>query len=277
METLDCRVVREQLLSEIKDKIVDVDKKIEIAVISIGDDAVNDIYIKQKEKMFSSLGIGFRDIRLSSNVEELEILKVIDELNNDRSVFGIMIELPIIGDFDRDKIINRIDYRKDVDGLTKNNRDKLLKNKDCIISSTVEAILEIFKYYNVKLINKEIVIVGNGILVGKPLSIIFRNMDLDFVICDSKTEDIGDKIKNADIIVSCVGKKNVITSDMLNDGQFIIDVGVSVFEGISYGDVERSKIDDINGYITPVRGGVGAVTVVSLVKNLIKCYEVNSK
>ena len=273
MEVLDGLVVREKVLEEIKNKLGNISKRLGIAIISIGDSDVNDIYVRQKEKLFTSLGINFRDIRFGSDIEESKILEIIDELNNDQEIDGIMVELPIVGDFDRDKILNRIDYRKDVDGLTSINRDKLFKGDKCMLSSTVEAILEIFKCYDIDLENKKIVIVGNGILVGKPLSILLKNNNYDVMVCDSKTIDLDKKVNSADIVVSCVGKVNIITSEMLRDNQIIIDVGVNVKEGKVYGDVDRVLLDEKKIYITPIKGGVGVVTVVSLVKNLIKCYE----
>lgn len=277
MQLLNGKTIRDKILEDIKINLNNIDKTLGIAVISIGENKVNDIFVLQKEKICTKLGIEFRDIKLGSNIEEEQILKIIDELNIDNNIDGIMIELPIIGKFNKDRILNRIDYKKDVDGLTKKTREKLLNNKDCIISSTVEAILEIFKYYQIELPNKKIVIVGNGFLVGSPLSTILKNKNLNVTICDSKTNNLLSEINNADIIVSCVGKKNLITSNMLKNNQVIIDVGVTVDNGINYGDVERINLDELDISITPIIGGVGVVTVVSLINNLIKCYELKRK
>lgn len=277
MQLLNGRIVRDKILEDIKINLNNINKTLGLAVISIGENKVNDIFVLQKEKICTKLGIEFRDIKLDSNIEEEQILKIIDELNIDNNIDGIMIELPIIGQFNKEKILDRIDYRKDVDGLTKKTREKLLNNKECIISSTVEAILEIFKYYQIELPNKKIVIVGNGFLVGSPLSTILKNKNLNVTICDSKTNNLLSEINNADIIVSCVGKKNLITSNMLKNNQVIIDVGVTVDNGINYGDVERINLDELDISITPIIGGVGVVTVVSLINNLIKCYELKNK
>ena len=259
MQLLNGRIVRDKILEDIKINLNNINKTLGLAVISIGENKVNDIFVLQKEKICTKLGIEFRDIKLGSNIEEEQILKIIDELNIDNNIDGIMIELPIIGKFNKDRILNRIDYKKDVDGLTKKTREKLLNNKECIISSTVEAILEMFKYYNVELTNKKIVIVGNGFLVGSPLSTILKNKNLNVTICDSKTNNLLSEINNADIIVSCVGKKNLITSNMLKNNQVIIDVGVTMDNGINYGDVERINLDELDISITPIIGGVGVV------------------
>ena len=277
MQLLNGKTIRDKILEDIKINLNNIDKTLGIAVISIGENKVNDIFVLQKEKICTKLGIEFRDIKLGSNIEEEQILKIIDELNIDNNIDGIMIELPIIGKFNKDRILNRIDYKKDVDGLTKKTREKLLNNKACIISSTVEAILEMFKYYNIELTNKKIVIVGNGFLVGSPLGTILKNKNLNVTICDSKTNNLTSNINEADIIISCVGKKNLITSNMLKNNQVIIDVGVTMDNGINYGDVERINLDELDISITPIIGGVGVVTVVSLINNLIKCYELKRK
>jgi len=277
MNLLDGKMVREKIIDDIKNKLIDIDKNLKIVVIDIGESEVNDLYVRQKEKLFNKLGLGFEYVKFSSSASEEEILNVIDKFNIDDTVDGIMVELPVIGNFDVKRIINRIDYRKDVDGLTDINREKLFNNKECIVSSTVEAILEIFEYYNILLSDKKIVIVGNGYLVGNPLSILFRNMDLDAIVCDSKTVDLSNKINKADIVISCVGKKEIIKSEMLVDDQVIIDVGVSVDNDIVCGDIERSGLDNKNVYVTPLIGGVGTVCVATLVKNLIKCHLINNR
>lgn len=273
MKLLDGSEVRKKIINEVLEKMTNIDKRLGIVVIGIGDSDVNDLYVRQKEKLFTSLGVGFEYIKFSSDTDEREILKLIDKLNNDDSVDGIMVELPIMGNFDVKKILNEIDYRKDVDGLTEVNREKLSSNKECILSSTTEAILEIIKYYDITLDNKKIVVVGNGYLVGRPLGMIFKNKGLDVDVCDSKTSDLDEKIKKADIIITCVGKKNLIKGSVFKDKQIIIDVGVTVDRGVVYGDVERGELEDIDCLITPIIGGVGTVCVASLVKNLIKCYE----
>lgn len=275
MKILDGRKVREKIIDEIKVKLVNIDKKLSIVVIGIGDSEVNDLYVRQKEKLFDSLGLGFQYIKFNSDIEEDEILRFIDEINNDDSIDGIMVELPIIGNFDRDKILNRIDYRKDVDGLGFINREKLSKGEECVISSTVLAILKILDYYNISLDNKKIVVVGNGFLVGRPLAMLLNNMDVNFIVCNSKTKDIYKIISNGDIIISCVGKKNIINKDMLRDGQAIIDVGVFCDGDIIFGDVYRDGLDKIDLVITPLIGGIGVVTTACLVSNLVLCYENN--
>lgn len=277
MEILDCRKVRDKIKTEVIYNLSDINKTLGIAIISIGDNDVNSVYLRQKRNFFCKLGILFKEFILDSDVDESFVLDIIDDLNKDDLIDGIMVELPIKSDaIDTKRILNRIDYRKDVDGLTDINRNRLKNNKDCIISSTVVGIMEIFKYYNINLDNKKIVIVGNGYLVGKPLSDVLLNNNLDVIVCDSKTKNISEVIKNADILVSCVGIKNLIKLDEIKRDIIIIDAGVSIVDGYVVGDIMREAIDNIDGFITPIIGGVGVVTTASLACNLIKCYRFNN-
>lgn len=274
MEVLDCKKVSDKIRGKVNENLANINKVLGIAIISIGDNEVNSVYLRKKRNFFRELGVEFREFILDSDVEEKYVLDIIDHLNKDDLVDGIMIELPIKSNIiDTKKILNRIDYRKDVDGLTDINRIRLKNNEDCIISSTVVGIMEIFNYYDIDLDDKRIVIVGNGYLVGQPLADVLLNNKLDVVVCDSKTENINEIIKKADILVSCVGVKNLIKLDSnFNKNIIIIDAGVSIVDGEVVGDVMRDKIKNINGFITPIIGGVGIVTTASLASNLVKCY-----
>lgn len=261
--------IKEQLKQEIKTYMI----KPCLAVIQIGNDPASDVYIKAKEKACNETGIYFKYIKFEETAKEIEVINKIVELNNDEYVNGILLQLPLPEKFNTEKLINYIARNKDVDGLTDINAGKLINNKNGIVPCTPKGIMELLNAYDIEISGKNVVIVGRSNLVGKPLMSLFLNKDATVTICHSKTNNLEEFTKNADILVVAVGKKHLITSDMVKDGAVVIDVGINRDGDKLYGDVDFTKVSKKASYITPVPGGVGPMTVAMLLKNVNDIYK----
>lgn len=264
---------------QIKNEISNIDKKLKLAVIRIGEDEASKVYVNSKRRACEEVGIEFSEVHFDDNVTNEEVEKKIIELNNDESVTSILMQLPIPKHLDKDYLINKIDYKKDVDGLTLDNIGRLNDNMDSIIPCTPSGIIELLKYYKVNLEGKHVVVIGRSNLVGKPLIPLLLNENATLTICHSKTENLETYTKCADILISAVGKKGLITSNMVKDNSVIIDVGITrdIETKKIYGDVDFEVVYDSASKITPVPGGVGVMTVTCLLKNVLKCYELQKQ
>lgn len=261
--------IREELKNEIKTYMI----KPCLAVIQIGNDPASEIYIKAKEKACNEVGIYFKHIKFEETAREIEVINKILELNNDEYVNGILLQLPLPEKFNKEKLINYIARNKDVDGLTDINVGKLVNHKKSLVSCTPQGIMELLKTYEIEVSGKNVVIVGRSNLVGKPLISLFLNKDATVTICHSKTNNLAEFTKNADILIVAVGHKHLITKDMVKDGSVVIDVGINREDGKLYGDVDFDNVKDKVSYITPVPGGVGPMTVAMLLKNVNDTYK----
>lgn len=274
---LDGKIVKEKILNDLKEKIAILNKKPSLAVIQIGNNPASDIYIKQKEKMANMIGIEFNHIKLEDTISEEEIINIINKLNNDNDINGILVQLPIPKHINTKKIQNAIDYKKDVDGLTDINIGKLAHNTESLVACTPGGIIKLLDYYNIDVIGKNVVIIGRSDLVGKPLSLLFENNDATVTLCHSKTSNLDFYTKNADILVVAVGKPNFIKKESIKEGSVIVDVGINRLEkGKICGDVDFASCKDKASYITPVPGGVGQMTVAFLGTNVYKAYILNN-
>lgn len=262
--------VAQAIEQEIKTKIANFRSsqiKPFLAVILVGNDAASQLYTQKKKDKAESLGIGFRLHHFPTEIKEQNVIDLIGCLNQNKNVSGIIIQLPLPESFDTPKILAQIDSKKDVDGL--NNG---------FAPTTAGAILELLNYYNIGLKNKKIVIVGRGKLVGAPLEKILSEKNFDVTVCDSKTLDLAVQTNQADIIISGVGKPGLITSDMVKSDTVIIDAGTAESSGSTVGDIDTEVYDGVSVYTkvssySPVPGGVGPVTVVKLLKNVVEAAE----
>lgn len=275
MTILDGKRIKEEKEQELKKEINLLDRKPGIAVIQVGNDEASNVYIKNKEKTAISMGCEFRHIKFEETVKEEDILYKIDELNNDKTIDGIIVQMPLPKHLNTSLIQNRVSNLKDIDGLTDINVGLLMHNKDCFIPCTPKGILEILKYYNIDIKGKHVVIVGRSELVGKPLISLMLNNNATVSVCHSYTYNLKEITKLADILIVAVGKKHIITSDMVKDGVVVIDVGINRVDNKLYGDVDYENVKEKCSYITPVPGGVGQTTVLSLYENLLKAYKLN--
>lgn len=276
MKLLDGKIVKKEILDLLKKDVSKLDRKLGLTVIQIGNDEASCVYVEQKEKMAAVLGYNFNHIKLDSNVKEEEILKLIDKLNEEDTVDGILVQMPIPKYLDSNVIQNRISYLKDVDGLTDINAGKLVHNIDCLVPCTSYSIMDILKYYKININGANIVIIGRSDLVGKSIFNLFVNNNATVTICHSKTKDLADITSKADILVVAIGKAKAITCDMIKDGAVVIDVGINRIDGKLCGDVDYDNVLDKVSYITPVPGGVGQMTVAELGKNVYKAYKLRN-
>lgn len=267
---IDGKKIALNIFQELKKEINELNKRLTLCVIQIGDNDASNIYIKLKEKKAKELGIGFKLVKFSEYEEESNIENEIKKLNGNSNITGIIIQLPISNKFNSKRLINLIDPTKDVDGLTNYNRNKLLDNEDCLIPCTPLGIIELLKSYNIVVKGKNVVIVGRSNLVAKPLFSILLNMDATVTMCHSKTANLSNHTKNADILISATGKPHLIKEDMIKENAIVIDVGINKMDGKVVGDVDFDKVKEKCSYITPVPGGVGPMTVIMLMKNILK-------
>ena len=263
-----------KIKEELKAYVDSLGEKPGLVVIQVGDNPASNTYVKNKKLAAEYIGINFFHYKYEENTSEEELINKIKELNNDNSVDGIIVQLPLPKGFNETKIINYIDPNKDVDGLTELNAGKLVNNEDCLSSCTPTGIMKLLEMYNVEIEGKNAVVVGRSILVGKPIATMLLNKNATVTICHSKTKNLKEITKNADILVVATGHINTITDDMVNENSVVIDVGINRNqENKLCGDVDFNNIKDKVKLITPVPGGVGPMTVAMLNYNVIKSYK----
>lgn len=241
-----------------------------LAVVLVGEDPASQIYVRNKHKACEEVGIYSRKITLPEETTEEEILKIIDELNNDPEIDGILVQLPLPKHIDPDKVILSISPDKDVDGFHPVNAGRLLTGQDGFFPCTPLAVMELIKSAGVDVSGKEAVVVGRSNIVGKPVSMLLLRENATVTICHSKTKDLADVCRRADILVTAVGRPEMITSDYVKEGAVVIDVGINrVGEKKVVGDVAFDEVKDKAAYITPVPGGVGPMTITMLLYNTL--------
>lgn len=267
---LDGKKLREELLANYKKIIEKENLKIKLAIIQVGDNEASNIYVKNKEKYCNMVGIKTNIYKLSSDTKEEELLNLIDKLNKSNEVTGIILQSPVPKHIDYDKCSETILSSKDVDGFTKENIYKLYMNEDTIMPATVKGIIVLLKKYNINIDGSNVVIIGRGNIVGKPLSLALTNENATVSLLHSHTKDITKYTKEADIIISACGTPNIITSDMIKDNSVVIDVGVNRINGKIVGDVDFESVSKKASFITPNPGGVGPMTIAMIIDNLIK-------
>lgn len=260
--------IEEEIKQNIKGCII----RPSVAVIEVGDNPINERFVKAKEEVCNRVGIYFRYFKYESDTPELTIINKIKELNNDDYVNGIMIQLPLPERYNEKRLLNTVINSKDIDGLTDINIGRLISGRKTITPCSVLAITTLLKEYNVELEGKEVVIVGKGKLVGRPLINVLLNEGATVTVCHSKTSDLKKHTSDADIVISATGVKGLITADMIKEGAVVIDAGCTIEDGKIYGDVDFDKVSKKASLITPPTGGVGPMTVAMFLNNILMCY-----
>lgn len=247
-----------------------------LAVIIVEGDGASRVYVNNKKKACEACGIKSLEYALEANVSEEELLKLIDKLNNDGSVHGILCQLPLPKHIDEKKVIDAISPKKDVDGFSEVNVGKIWLGNYEFSPCTPMGVIELLNYYKIDLEGKNCVIVGRSNIVGKPMAALLMEKNATVTICHSKTKDISFFTKNADVIVAAVGKAGFITADMVKDGAVVIDVGINRdANGKLCGDVDFDSVKEKASYITPVPGGCGPMTIAVLMKNTVAAAKNN--
>ncbi len=248
-----------------------------LAVIQIGDNKASSIYVRNKKRACEEVGINFIEMKFPETISENVVIEEIERLNNDISVNGVLVQLPLPQGFDEGKIINTINSVKDVDGLTYPNVGNLVLENECLVSCTPLGVMELLKMYNVSLSGKNVCIVGRSNLVGKPLIQLLLQQDATVSICHSKSVNIKDYTRKADVLIVAAGHPNLITKDMVKDDVVVIDVGINKENDCLCGDVCFDEVSKKAKLITPVPGGVGPMTIASLLKNVVKAYKIQNR
>ena len=273
---IDGRQLQSEIKSFLKERIALIEDKLKLVVIQVGDDYASSVYVKNKEKLCNELGILFENIKYDF-ISENDLISKIEEFNNDKSVTGILLQLPLPLDIDESRVIDAISPLKDVDGLTSSNIGSLFTFNDGLISCTALGIMKILNNIDVCLDGASVAVVGRSKLVGIPLMGFLLKENATVSVCHSKTKNLKDITSRADIVIVAVGKKGFLTSDYVKDGAIVIDVGINRENGKIYGDCAFDELIKKCKYITPVPGVVGPLTVIMLVSNIVKAYEFQKK
>jgi methylenetetrahydrofolate dehydrogenase (NADP+) / methenyltetrahydrofolate cyclohydrolase len=267
------RELSKKIKNEIKNEVDKLDKKPGLAVVLVGENPASKVYVRHKEKACQKVGYYSKKIVLSDNTSEEELLTLVDELNNDNLIHGILVQLPLPKHIDSDKVISSINPNKDVDGFHPLNMGKLMIGQKTIISCTPKGIIELIKSTKIDMSGKNAVVIGRSNIVGKPIALLLLQNNATVTICHSRTKDLKKHCLDADIIVAAVGIPNFVKEDMVKKECVIIDVGINrLDDGTLTGDVDYENVHDKVSFITPVPGGVGPMTIASLMKNTLECY-----
>ena len=242
-----------------------------LAVIMVGDNPASKVYVRNKSKACQEVGVEYEEYLLDSDITQKDLIDLIKKLNNDKNINGILLQSPIPKHLDINEAFRTIDYNKDVDGFHPMNVGKLTLGQDTFVSCTPYGVMRMFEEYNIDLCGKNVVILGRSNIVGKPLTQCCLNKNATITVCHSKTQNTKKITKEADIVISAIGKAKFITEDMIKEGAIVIDVGINRDEnGKIVGDVDFENVKQKASYITPVPGGVGPMTVAMLINNVIK-------
>ena len=250
-----------------------------LATILIGDNPASATYVRNKHKACEEVGIATKDHKMGADITQLELNKIIDELNSDPSVHGILVQLPLPDHLDEFATTSRISPLKDVDGLTPHNAGLLAMKKAMLVACTPSGVMEMFEYHGIDLEGKNVVLINRSNLVGKPLYHLLLEKNATVMTCHSRTKNLKELCKEADIIITAVGDRTkfTLTADMIKENSIVIDVAISRFNEKLVGDSDYEQIIQKASFATPVRGGVGPMTVAMLLKNTITAASLSSQ
>ncbi len=275
MQILDGRKLSSEKTLALKERISTLDRTPRLDIFLVGSNPSSEKYVLMKQKKAEEVGIKLEVHKYDEDISEEKIIEKIKDLNHDDNVDGVMVQLPLPSVFDEEKILNAISIKKDVDGLTAENLGKLFRNEDTFISATAKAVRSLIDAYNIEVEGKHSVIIGRSKEVGLPVSAVMLSKNSTVTICHSHTANLKDICRQADILISCMGHSKFITKEYIRKGAVVIDIGfnIDLETGKSTGDVDTEGIEDLVSYISPVPGGVGPVTIISLLENVVKAYE----
>lgn len=268
---------RKDLLKEEVRTLKDIYNKVpKLAIIMVGNSPASQIYVRNKIKACSYCNMESELIHLEETVTMEELLEIINNLNNDESVNGIIAQLPLPKHLNEQLVIDSISPDKDVDGFSLINKGKLFCGIPSFTPATPQGIISILEEYDIEIAGKNAVVIGRSNIVGKPMGQLLLNKNATVTICHSKTKNLKEITKQADILVVAIGKANFVTADMVKEGATVIDVGINRIDEKLYGDVDYEQVKDIAGYITPVPGGVGPMTITTLLEHTVKAFRLQN-
>ena len=278
---IDGKNLAKKIRQELKEECDELKKKNinpKLAVIMVGDDPASKVYVRNKSKACEDVGIEYEEFILKDETTQEKLIELIKKLNNDKTINGILLQSPIPKHLNINEAFKAITYMKDVDGFTPSSVGKLCIGEDTFISCTPYGVMKMFEEYNIDLTGKDVVILGRSNIVGKPLIQCCLQKNATVTVCHSKTKNLAEHTKRADVVISAIGQSKFVKEDMVKDGAVIIDVGINRGEdGKLTGDVDFENVEKKASYITPVPGGVGPMTIAMLMNNVIKAAKEQSK
>lgn len=275
---MDGKALAQKIRDSIKVKTAKLNPKPGLGVILVGNDPASQTYVAGKEKACSEVGFYSKKIVLDSKVSQIELMRLVDELNQDNDIHGFIVQLPLPEGLDPTLVIDGILPHKDADGLSPVNLGNLFTGNNSIVSATPKGIMKLLEEYNIPIEGRHAVVLGRSNMVGKPIALLLQQKNATVTMCHSKTRDLKKITREADIIVAAVGKPNIVTKDMVKKGAVVIDVGTNRMpDGALIGDVDFERVQKVAGYITPVPGGIGPLTIAMLLENTLECYYLGRK
>jgi methylenetetrahydrofolate dehydrogenase (NADP+)/methenyltetrahydrofolate cyclohydrolase len=271
---IDGKKIAKDLRASIIDKVSVLDRAPGLAVILVGDDPASAVYVRNKANACKEVGFYSEKINKPASITQAELLTEIERLNDDDNVDGILVQLPLPAHLDANDVIEAIDPAKDVDGFHSENIGKLMQNKSFLRPCTPKGVMTMLATIGIDLVGKNCVVVGASNIVGRPMAMELLNARATVTICNSKTQDLSEKVKQADVVVAAVGIPKMIQGDWIKEGAIVIDVGINKLDsGKLVGDVDFDSAQDKAAWITPVPGGVGPMTIATLLENTLIAYE----
>ncbi len=277
---IDGKHISQEIKDELKQEVAVLKasgRECALAVIQVGNDPASSVYVRNKKKACEYIGIRSLSYELDENTSEDELLALIDKLNADPSVHGILCQLPLPKHMDEDKVIKRISPEKDVDGFHPQNVGALVIGQQGFVSCTPAGIIQLLKRSNIQMEGKHCVVIGRSNIVGKPMALLMLRENATVTICHSRTRNLKELCKEADILIVAIGKPQFITADYVNEGAVVIDVGIHRDENNKLcGDVKYDEVEPVASAITPVPGGVGPMTIAMLMHNCVEAMKMYS-
>lgn len=264
--------IKKQLSQEVKE-IIDSGKNPCLAVVLVGEDPASQVYVNNKKRNCQEVGIESRVYLLAENTTQSELLQLIDQLNQDEQVDGILVQLPLPQSLDEQEVIARINPAKDVDGFHPINVGKLYTGLDTFLPCTPAGIMEMLKAIDYDLAGKKAVILGRSNIVGKPIAQLLLQSNATVTICHSRTNNLREECQAADVLIAAVGQSQMVKANWIKPGAVVIDVGINRVDGKLVGDVDYQEALGVAGWITPVPGGVGPMTIAMLLKNTVRAAQ----
>lgn len=270
---IDGKQIAKKIRSSIAEQVTKLDRKPGLAVVLVGDDPASKVYVRNKDNACKEVGFYSEKINKPADITQEELLFEVERLNKDDKIDGILVQLPLPSHLDANQVIEAINPNKDVDGFHSENVGKLMQNKAYLRPCTPKGVMTMLATIGVDLVGKNCVVVGASNIVGRPMAMELLNARATVTICNSKTQDLSSKLKQADIIVAAVGRPKMIKGDWIKTGAIVIDVGITRLEnGSLSGDVDFDAVQDKAAWITPVPGGVGPMTIATLLENTLTAY-----
>jgi methylenetetrahydrofolate dehydrogenase (NADP+) / methenyltetrahydrofolate cyclohydrolase len=273
---MDGKALAERVRGEVAEEVAALSRPVGLATVLVGDDPASAVYVRSKQKACREVGIEPFDHNLSADTSQEELLALVEQLNADDAVTGILVQLPLPDQIDEDRIIRSIEPIKDVDGFHPFSAGHLLQGSPTFVAATPAGIMEILREYDVELKGARAVVIGRSNIVGKPMALLLLAEHATVTICHSRTRDLPAVVREADVVVAAVGRPETVTADMIREGATVVDVGINRTDDGLVGDV-AADVREKAGLLTPVPGGVGPMTIASLLRNTVRAARYQSE